>query len=59
MNTTKHIAANAYHVYMQKSRGQLSPDDALWITDQYLTQNPHSTIEEAIQEVTRQLIEQD
>jgi hypothetical protein len=59
MNYTKHIAAKAYEIYLNQSGCQLSPDDALWVTDQYLMQNPNSTVEEAIQEVTRQLIEQD
>ena len=59
MNHTKYIAAKAYEVYLTQSGCQLSPDDALWVTDQYLMQNPNTTVEEAIANVTRQLIEQD
>ena len=59
MNYTKHIAARAYDVYMQNGKGQLSPDDALWITDQYLSDHPGVMIEDAIHEVIKQLMESD
>lgn len=59
MNYTKHIAAKAYEVYLNQSKGQLSPDDALWITDQYLTQNPNVMIEDAIKDVIQQLLQEE
>lgn len=59
MNYTKHIAAKAYEVYLNQSKGQLSPDDALWITDQYLIQNPNAMIEDAIKDVIQQLLQEE
>lgn len=57
MNRHRFIAGKAYSLYMSNSRQQLSPQDALWHTDQYLEVNPNCTDEEAIDGVVKSLIE--
>lgn len=59
MNRTKHIACEAYKIYMEKSHQQLSPYDALWYTDLYLTENPNVSDEEAIQFLSNAMIQDD
>jgi hypothetical protein len=56
MNAIKYVASKAYSQYLEKGKGQLSPDDALWITDQYVEENPTATVEEAIDAVLEQLL---
>lgn len=59
MNLTKHIAAKVYEIYLNQSKGQFSPDDALWYVDQYLTEHPNTSIEDAVENVSRQLIQEE
>jgi len=56
MNRHRFIAGKAYQNYMSNSRQQLSPQDALWHTDQYLEEHPNCTDEEAIEGVSKSLI---
>ena len=58
MNVKRQIAAKAYEIYMENGSAQLSPQDALWYTDQYLQNNTNATIEEAIQSVANLLIKE-
>ena len=57
MNRHRFIAGKAYQQYLTNSRQQLSPQDALWHTDQYLEENPNCSDEEAIKSVCKSLIE--
>jgi hypothetical protein len=57
MNRHRFIAGSAYQKYMSNSRQQLSPQDALWHTDQYLQDHPDCTDEEAIECVVKSLLE--
>jgi len=57
MNRHRFIAGKAYQNYMSNSRQQLSPQDALWHTDQYLEEHPNCTDEEAIESVSKSLID--
>jgi len=57
MNRHRFIASKAYQNYMSNSRQQLSPQDALWHTDQYLEEHPNCTDEEAIEGVSKSLID--
>ncbi len=59
MNYTKYIAFKAYEIYMKSSKCQFSPDDALWITDQYLQNHTLTNLEDAIHDVSRQLIQEE
>lgn len=59
MNPVKFVANKAYSQYLQQSRGQLSPDDALWMADQYLEEHPETTAQEAIDAVLSQLLNED
>jgi hypothetical protein len=58
MNVKRRIAAKAYDIYMEKGSAQLSPQDALWYTDQYLQNNTNATIEEAIESIANLLIKE-
>jgi hypothetical protein len=59
MSLVRQIATKSYQLYLEKSKGQLSPEDALWITEQYLTDNPEGTIDEAVTKVFDLLIQSD
>lgn len=56
MNAIQYVAKKAYALYLERSKGQLSPDDALWIADQYLHENPHMVLEDAIPVVFEMLL---
>lgn len=59
MNPVKFVANKAYSQYLQQGRGQLSPEDALWMADQYLEEHPQCTAQEAIDAVLKQLLYED
>lgn len=59
MNLIREISTRSYQLYLENSKGQLSPDDATWITEQYLTDNPTGTIDDAVAKVLEILIKND
>lgn len=54
-----HIASRAYVLYLNRSKGQLSPDDAKWIAENYVEENPYTTPEEGVRQVLQILIDQE
>ena len=57
MNHVRLIAAKAYDIYLKDSRQQLSPQDALWHTDQYLESHPDCGYDEAVEFISKSMIE--
>lgn len=53
------VATYAYQQYLQQSKGQLSPDDAKWITEQYFENHPNASPKEAIDEIVQILLNQE
>lgn len=53
------VASYAYQQYLQQSKGQLSPDDAKWITEQYFEDHPNASPKEAIDAIVKDMINQE
>lgn len=59
MTRVRFLAAKAYDIYINNSRAQLSPGDAMWHTDQYIESHPEDSDEVVIEEVAKILIAND